>query len=337
MNDEDLRKFHGALSQHRDDLLSILNSNSINNSVHFHNTTVREMLKVVSEFKDALERIERGDFGTCTNCGGGIELERLKQDFTTCLCLDCYTEDEKRILERDLELTAKIQKELLPCSTPEIKNIQFAHLSKPAGIVSGDYHDFFKLADGTDGFIIADVMGKGLPASILMANLQATLRILSPEYTDLAKLTSRINGLFRYNINMIRFISLCLVGVDAEKSHLNYCNAGHHPPVFWDYDQQKIRWLNPTGPAIGLMKEAKYTSRSFEISANDLLFLYTDGLIEARNQEGEEFGDKRLYQFIESNNHKSADVFLKDMLDTARTFASKFNDDLTMLVVKVLE
>lgn len=181
---------------------------------------------------------------------------------------------------------------------------------------------------------MADVMGKGLPASMLLANLQASTKTLGPEYTNLNDLATKINELFRYNTTLIRFISMCLIGLDIYRNRISYCNAGHHPPLFWNSNQEKAIWLNPTGPAIGLTHTAKYITRTIDISDNDLLILYTDGLVEAKNAEGEEFGEELLLKYVQSNNDQTAENILKGLRKTGEEFAGKFQDDVALLVIK---
>ena len=334
MNEETLKNFQQTLSKHRDDLIESIESDFPHRDLNLHGAAIKEVLKVVNEVKNSLEQIDKKKFGQCTICGEEVEVERLHHDFTTHVCLEHYTEEELRDLERDLELTVKVQKQLLPCCAPSIKNLQFAHFIKPAGIVGGDYYDFFNLAQDIQGVVIADVMGKGLPASMLLANLQASLKTIGPEYNNLGTLASKLNELFRYSTQLIRFISLCLVSIDINHSKIQYCNAGHHPPIFWNYDQKKVHWLKPTGPAIGLTHEAKYETHTIEISANDILLLYTDGLIEARNNADSEFGEKRLADYVEKNHKKSAQELLTGLRQSAESFTGKFQDDVAILIIK---
>lgn len=130
-------------------------------------------------------------------------------------------------------------------------------------------------------------MGKGLPASMLMSNLQASLRILGPEKNELHDVATRLNELFRFNLKLIRFISIFLGAVDKENRLIYYRNAGHHPPFLWNNSLQKVQLLNPTGPAIGLIPNAKFKSESIPFYSGDLLLLYTDGLVEARSSSGD--------------------------------------------------
>lgn len=335
MNNETLNKFSQALVLHRDALLEWLNTDSPQKNIRLGGAEVKDVLQVVSEIKNALERIDNGEFGRCTNCGDDIETERLELDCTTQVCLDHYSEAQINALERDLELAAKVQRQLMPYKVPTLSGIQIAVKIEPAQIVGGDYFDFFSYQDGSQGMAIADVMGKGLSASMLMSNLQASLRILGPNHKELHTLAIRLNELFRYNLKLISFITIFLARIDIKANILHYCNAGHNPAIWLEAASGSMSWLKPTGPAIGLTQNAKFESEKLQFSSGDLLLLYTDGLIEARNSQGEEFGEKRLSNYIKDNHNKSANVILKRLLDTARSFAGKFHDDVTLLVIKI--
>jgi sigma-B regulation protein RsbU (phosphoserine phosphatase) len=335
MNEDQLNTFHDKISQHRDELLKWLNSDSEYKQIHIGNSKVREVLDVVSELKDVLEKIEEKKYGTCEVCQGEVEIEQLELDCTRRVCLDCYSDQQLRALERDLELAAKVQKQLLPGCLPSLKNVQISVMSEPASIVGGDYYDFFDCKIGMQGLVIGDVMGKGLPASMLMSNLQASLRILGPEYHDLGRLAERLNELFLYNTKLIRFISLFLGLIDEENERLLYCNAGHHPPILFRASTNSIKTLSPTGPAIGLTPQADFYQETIRFTKGDTLLLYTDGLSEARNESGEEFGEGRIIDFIKTHHNQSVENIQRSLYKYVKQFAHKIDDDATMMIVKV--
>ena len=335
MKVETLNEFRNTLASHRDALLEWLANDSPQKYINLGNAEVSDVMQMVSEIKDVLEQIENGQFGFCTECNGEVETERLELDFTEKVCLDHYTDTQIRALEGDLELAAKVQRQLLPHCTPCLSGIDIYVHSQPARIVSGDYYDFFSYEDGTQGIVMADVMGKGLPASMLMSNLQASLRILGPEYKDLNLLAARLNELFRYNLKLIRFISIFLSIVDTDAGTLQYCNAGHNPAIWWEASTASIRMLEPTGPAVGLIKNPEYESREIHFHHGDLLVFYTDGLVESQNSNRLEFGQDRLVDFIKNHHHNSAENILTELLDTVKNFSEKLHDDITILIMKV--
>ncbi len=337
MNKDTSLKFKKALTIHRDALSEWLNEDSSQKNINLGGASSEDVLQHVSELKDTLESIDKGTFGSCCECDDYVETDRLELDYSTQVCLDHYTDDQIRDLEKDLELAKKVQKQLLSGYVPSLPNIQIAVHTDSARIVTGDYYDFFVSKSGNQGLVVADVMGKGLPASMLISNLQASLRILGPEYDELEILTNRLNDLFCNNLTLIKFISIFLAKIDTESSILQYCNAGHNPAIWWNAASKSIRRLNPTGPAIGLTKIANYKTEEVHFGSGDLFIFYTDGLIETRNSNSEEFGDERLENLVLSNKNKTANEILISLLDTAKSFVGDFQDDVTILVLKILK
>ena len=336
MDNITLDRFRHALTKHRDTLLEWINTDSPHKEVHFGSANSKDVFHVISELKDAIERIDSREFGHCTECNGEVEPERLALDFTTCVCLDHYSKDQIHALENDLELAAKVQRQLLPGYIPSLPGMQIAVHAESARVVGGDYFDFYQYdSSSAQGVALADVMGKGLPASILMSNLQASLRILGPEHHELHNLAVRLNKLFRYNLTLIRFITIFLVKIDIESGIMHYCNAGHNPSLWWHAASHSIRWLHPTGPAIGLTHDPEYMSKTISLNSGDLILLYTDGLTEARNPKAEEFGEQRLASYIKDHVGDSSDNILLGLRQAAANFAGGFQDDVTILVFKV--
>jgi serine phosphatase RsbU (regulator of sigma subunit) len=334
MEQKSLQYFHQTISQHKETLQGWLDSEKGNKDIYLGNASVKEVLSVVSEFKELLEKIEQKTFGKCQVCQGEVEIDRLEQDCTTSICLDCYSEDQLRDLEKDLELAAKVQQQLLPCCTPYMDGVQIAIRSKPARVVGGDYYDFFSLKNGTQGIAIGDVMGKGLPSSMLMSNLQASLRILGPDYESLDKLASHLNKLFRYNVKLIKFISLFIGSIDLERRKFTYCNAGHHSPLILQIKNSSVKWLEPTAPAIGLIKEAEFSSAEITIGEQDIIVFYTDGLIEARDQNRDEYGEERLVDIVQKNKHCDAEELTAAIWNHVGKHAVNITDDMTLMVIK---
>jgi sigma-B regulation protein RsbU (phosphoserine phosphatase) len=238
--------------------------------------------------------------------------------------------EQKGLLERDLELAAKVQKQLLPQRLPEVPGLQLAAHTRPAQIVGGDYFDFFAYPDGALGLAVADVMGKGLAASMLMSNLQASLRILGPESPDPAALASRLNGLFRYNLRVVRFISLVLLRVEPASRRVTYCNAGHNPVLRLDANGDPA-WLGPTGPAIGLTVDGAYQAAEFRAGTGEMLLAYTDGLTEAADSAGREFGTERLAAYARQRRRDPLEALVMGLREEALAFAGGFQDDVTVV------
>ena len=328
MTRDTLDRFKLALAERRNLLLDWVGRKGSKTNINFDDT----LLEAVDE---TIKRIEQGNFGTCTHCHGEVETSRLALDYTLSVCLECFSELDRKTLERELEMAAEVQQSLLSREIPSIKGAEVAVHAQPAGIVGGDYFDFFPAPGGVQSVAIGDVMGKGLPASMLMSSLQTSLQILGPEHHDLAVVAQRVNQLFRHNLQLIRFISLIMARVDPEEGCIRYLNAGHNPALLWRASDATGHWLQPTGPAIGLLREPTFTSETIDLAPQDLLVLYTDGLIEARDADGKEFGDKGLLAFTSEHASLGASEFVTVLKEEVLKFGgAKLRDDLTLIVIK---
>ena len=335
MKQKILDQFRESIVDHRNTLMKWMNDQSADKAINLGTASIAEVLSELEEFKEVLGKLEDRSFGKCICCDGEVETDRLEQDYTTVVCLDCYSEEQLRELERDLELAAKVQKQLLPGYVPEIAGVEFAMKYAAAHAVGGDYYDFFTLKNGYQGFAIGDVMGKGLAASMLMSNLQASLRILGPDYLHLGQLTGHLNRLFQHNLKLIRFISLFIGAIDISENRLYYCNAGHHAPLHWEAGQGKIHRLNPTAPAIGLVSKPKISSESLPVGSGDLIVLYTDGVIEARDHRNEEYGEQRLIEYIEKNYQLSAADLTNGIWNDVKKRSERNVDDMTIMTIRI--
>jgi sigma-B regulation protein RsbU (phosphoserine phosphatase) len=335
MDSNVLDRFRSSLTQHRDELLSWLDSGLSQQDIHLGNTPVQDVLQVVSQLKDALERLNQGKFGICEICHEEVDAQRLELDYTASVCLEHLPEEQMRALERDLEMASQVQRGLLPSDTPSIPGVDIAVVTLPARIVSGDFFDFFGNEAGSQGLAIGDVMGKGLPASMLMSNLQASLRILGPEHQDPVVIARRLNELFLNNLKLIRFVSIFIGFLQPDNRSFSYCNAGHHPPLLWKNSSRKIQLLLPTGPAIGISRQPVFNKATISLNPGDILLLYTDGIIEARNISREEYGDIRLNTFLQDHHKKSAREFVNYLLQDVKQFSPRLQDDITLLALKV--
>jgi sigma-B regulation protein RsbU (phosphoserine phosphatase) len=334
MEQSALDKFRSFLIAHRDELNSWLIEDDSGKSIRLAGKSLDSVIQVMSEIQQTLEKLDNGSFGKCEVCHEDVNTELLEVDFTSCVCIDHFSEKQIRSLERDLELAGKVQRQLLPCCAPLLPEIDIAMYSKPAQVVGGDYYDFFACQNGSQGLAIADVMGKGLSASMLMSNLQATLRIIGPEYHSPALIAKRLNELFVHNLKLIRFISIFIGIYSPENFTLQYSNAGHHPPFLWKAASEEMVLLYPTGPAIGLSKEPDFGFETVSFGKGDLLLLYTDGILEIRNDRGEEFGEENLKDTISKFNTLEASQIIEEIKSAAYRFSSNPQDDISLMVLK---
>ncbi len=293
---------------------------------------------VLAELDAAIDRCTSGELGKCDRCEGDVEVERLRLDFTTRICLSHYSESELKVLERDLELAAQLQRDLFPRFVPALDAVEVAAHVRPARAVGGDYYDFFPFADMTQGVVVADVMGKGLAASMLMSNLQASIRILGPQHDSPSALLARLNELFRYNVAVTNFISIFVLQIETGASSIRYSNGGHNPALMLRGSDSRFDLLEPCGPALGLIHEPSYETRETEFDAGDLLLLYTDGVSETRDARGKEFGLARIQESLTEQQGRSAVRVIDSLRERLQMFSGGVpHDDTTLLVVRKLQ
>jgi sigma-B regulation protein RsbU (phosphoserine phosphatase) len=289
----------------------------------------------------AIEKTEDQTLGLCEVCHDYIEPDQLVVDYTRCVCLEHLSAEERGRLELELELSAKVQQALLPQQVPEIPGLELAAFSRPADIAGGDYFDFFRFQDEAPGLAIGDVAGHGIAASLLMASLLATLRTLVPDHGAPTEVIRRLNLLFSHNIQMTSFVTLFLGRFDPQTYALTYCSAGHNPPLLYSRSngKEQISWLRPTGAAIGLVEEFQFGTETVLLVPGDVLVLYTDGITEAMDPQGEEFGQDRLAELVRHGSHRSAQELVWNVRQRLQAFTrgQPFADDITLIICRVNE
>ncbi len=296
---------------------------------------VHDRLRLLSA---ALQKAEEKTLGLCEVCHDYVETSRLEMDYTACVCIEHLTGKERSMLENDLELSQKVQRALLPQGIPKIHGLEVAAFSRPARIVGGDYFDFVRMKDGSHAIVIADVMGKGMPASMLMASLQASLRIIAPESAEPADVVSRLNHLFNHNIRLTKFVTLFLARYDENTRVLTYCNAGHNPPLVHRTDGS-VEALLPTGAAIGLIEQTDFSQGRITLHPGDRVLMYTDGVVEAMDNDERLFGQERLEKLLEQNPGSSAHNVILSLKEQLQKFSGVTTpeDDTTIIAVNVIE
>lgn len=257
-------------------------------SVHPH-------LEVLSS---ALQEIETGTFGRCEVCHETVSPVLLEMDYTASICLDHYNADERRQLENELEFSSSVQRALLPQPAPIPSNVDLSAFTRPANIVSGDTYDFFTFQDGAQGVAIADAVGHGVSAGLLISSVQTALRLLVPENVSPAVVLDRINQLLLHNHHFTTFATVFLASFDAQRRRLVYSSAGQNPPLLYSPKTGTLTQLLPTGPAVGLVEFYQQRAEELHLEPGDLLLLYTDGITEAHNHQREEFGLDRLATLV---------------------------------------
>jgi len=243
---------------------------------------------------------------------------------------------EKQKLEEELDLAREIQRNLLPQRIPDYKNFEIAAVNISSKQVGGDYYDIIELDDNDCCVAIADVSGKGVPASLLMANMQAFLQVICRQNVPLDEATGLINDLISKNTADGKFITFFWGILNDSKKIFKYVNAGHNPPLL--IRDGKIIKLEIGGMILGVMKTAiPYRSEKIQLIKDDVLVMFTDGISEAMNKKGEEFSDEALEKISLEMAGDSAETILKKIQSEVQKFADGANqsDDITLVIVKV--
>jgi sigma-B regulation protein RsbU (phosphoserine phosphatase) len=234
---------------------------------------------------------------------------------------------------REYQEAREIQERLLPKQIPQAPGLEISGSWRPARIVGGDYFDVFKLNENKLGLCIGDVSGKGMPAALLMCNLQAVVKALATEATSPRELMAKVNRVMWANTAEDKFITLFYAVLDAEARILQFTNAGHNAPVLTRQDGTQVR-LEEGGLILGAFEEAAYSQGQIDLRPEDRLVMFTDGVTEAVNREEEEFGEKRLVAASLRGRQLSADALHRFLLDLVTEFCDgEFEDDATVLVV----
>lgn len=292
-----------------------------------------DFARLLDEVDAALSRFEQGTFGLCDVCHDPIEPERLLADPLMRFCLGDLTEKQRRSLEDDLRLAAEIQNALLPRSAfteQDLWQVDFVY--EPAGPVSGDYVDLIRQGDELY-FMLGDVSGHGMAASLLMSNLHAMFRSMVPLGLPMHELMERANRLFCESTLANQYATL-VGGRINTRGEVEICNAGHLPPVFIRNGEKEM--LDSTGLPLGMFCDSNFSASCVKLDDGDALLLYTDGVTEAMDESGEEFGFERLLQSIDGAAGGNPDELIRSCYGAVESFQGKAarTDDLTLLALK---
>ena len=234
--------------------------------------------------------------------------------------------------EEELCRAREIQQALLPKQIPQLPGFEVAAAWRPARAVSGDYFDVFPLGDHKLCICIADVVGKGVSAALLMAHAQAAVRALSNESETPSMLCARVNKLLCENLATGKFVTFFCGILDGETRILHYCNAGHPNPIL--ISDGRVTTLDKGGAVLGVFPAWSYEDGVIRLDPEDRLLLFTDGITEAEGAGDEEFGEGNLAAFARSNRSKSAKELTDELLECVSSFCgAAFRDDATLVVV----
>ena len=247
---------------------------------------------------------------------------------------------EQEKLRRDLALAAEVQRRLLPPEPPPTRAATLAAFTLPARTVGGDYYDFLVLPDERIGIAIADVAGKGIAAALLMSVVQASLRVICAEdQTSLSQLAAKMNGFLYRSTGTNKYATFFYAQLEQHCRRLRYVNAGHNPPYLVRRTDTgaEIMELSAGGTVLGLFPDVGYEETSVNLCSGDLLVAFTDGITEALNAEGEEFGEDRLKELLQGAVWGAAEEISSKLADRMRSWIGEAeqHDDLTLVVLAV--
>jgi len=292
-----------------------------------------QLRRLLSDVDLALSNLDRGTYGMCETCHDPIEPDRLMADPLIRFCLDHLTPDEQDALQRDLDLAAKIQTGLLPKPELFFRSWQVARYYQAAGPVSGDYCDLVAAEDGSVYFMLGDVSGKGVAAAMLMTQLYAMLRALIPLELSLSEMMARTSSLFCESSLPTHYATL-VCGRTSDSGEVEICNAGHLP-ILW-VRKGDLGMVEATGLPIGVFSNQEFSARKLRMAPGDQLLLYTDGLSEALNRAGDEYGLERLSRLAGDSQSLMPQMLINACLEDLLSFQGEApkTDDLTIMAIR---
>ncbi|HEY8458765.1 MAG TPA: PP2C family protein-serine/threonine phosphatase, partial [Blastocatellia bacterium] len=319
----------------------------------------RSITGAVHHLYEGTMRVEAGDLDHEIPITGGDQLAGLTRSFnrmTRSIRELLRVSAEKQRLDQEMKIAAAVQSRLFPRSIPKSEKLDIAKgVCIPARSVSGDYYDLLDVAPGVIGIVVADVCGKGVSAALMMANLQANLRSQTRAYQDAyenggrplamnahpaRRVVERVNRQVAGSMMDASFITLFYAEFDERTSTLRYANAGHNPPLLLRNEKsgvKTVKKLHVGGTVLGVFCDTEFEEEAIEMRSGDILVAFTDGVIEARNPRGEEFGEDRLIDVLTENAESPAAELEKRILLAVEdwTADAEQEDDLTLLILKV--
>ena len=235
--------------------------------------------------------------------------------------------------KREIEEAREVQRRLLPVKLPKFPGFDLQAYWNPAKEVVGDYFDAIRLTESSAAFCIADVSGKGLPAALLMSNMQASVRGLAHHLFDTAEMCRELNRVALENTMSGRFTTFFYGILDTSRKSLRYSNAGHVPPILIR-ENGTVERLCDGGTVLGAFSDVAYEQSEVAFEPGDRLILVTDGITEAANVQHEEFGEERLIRMVVENRHLAAVQLRQSLLDAVASFSGQpLQDDSTLMIV----
>jgi sigma-B regulation protein RsbU (phosphoserine phosphatase) len=239
-------------------------------------------------------------------------------------------------MEEELAIAKEIQKGLLPNTQPQITGFEIAGVNHSSREVGGDYFDWIRIDENHYGIAIADVSGKGTPAALLMANLQAMLRTLAAEHKNVGEMVGKINNLIHANTDYSKFITFFYGDLDLKEKTFKFSNAGHNPPYLLRANGE-METLIEGGLLLGMMPDVHYEEREISLGEGDCILMFTDGITEAMDENENEFGEDNVAKILADYRTLEAASIIEKITDAVKEFVkdNPQSDDITLVAIKV--
>jgi len=288
---------------------------------------------LMREIDEAIDRLSAGTYGFCETCGDRIEPERLETDPLVRFCIDHLTPAEAQALQQDLELAARVQQQLLPPPRLADAGWEMAYDYEPFGKVGGDYCDVIRRPSTRAlVFMVGDISGKGVAASMLMAHLHASMRTLHDLGLPLPQVMERANNVLCDSTAVNHYATLVAGHLFADGA-VDLCNAGHCSPLV--SRKGRVTEIDSAGLPLGMFHLCQYPVSRLALDPGDLLVLYTDGVTEATNASNEQYGTDRLAQVVARHSREAAADVAQACLNDVRAFRlGSRTDDVTVMAIR---
>lgn len=306
----------------------------------------RGITRSIHDIYAAVENIRQGNFSFRVAARGRDQLADMAESFNEMSASIVALMEEvsrREALEKELEIAKEVQNQLFPQQLPTLRSLQIAASCLPARQVSGDYYDFLVHDEAHVDIVVGDISGKGISAALLMASLQSTIRSglshlngsLSPAHR-MAAVVKNVNRQLYRRSSPESFSTLVLNHFDADTMKLYYCNAGHHPPLV--FSNGDVTGLTAGGTVVGLFENWDFEAGEVTLRPGDLIVYFTDGVVEAVNPDGEQFGTERLIELVRTNTFLTAEDIHALIVDQVFEWSggTEQADDITVLCVKVV-
>src|SRR2546429_1237804 len=286
--------------------------------------------------------VANGPIGPAFSQGDFVVFKSIAEQsaFALCNAIIYSMANEKKRLDHDLEIARDIQRILLPAEAPAINGFQISGINVPARQVSGDYFDYIRVDEGRLGVAIADVSGKGVPASLIMAICRSVLRAEAARNPSPADVLRKVNRQLYPDIKEDMFISMAYLVLDHQRNGVTLARAGHDAPLLYQQKSQTVTPVKSPGMVVGIDSGSVFDRLTIDfaipLERDDCLVLYTDGVTETLNTEGDEFGLERMMESVRASANDGAQAIVKRIIEDVRDFTGSApqNDDNTLIAIR---